>query len=104
MGNWNMEKERIICAAIWFDDGNKYDHQPVNINTGFVITGMRHHNCFQTLVIISEAIDKHTKFEKQQGFITTLNKFVSRERAAKIAYKSGQTKYDVGKLFSEDLY
>lgn len=100
-----MEKERIICAAIWFDDGVKYDHQPVNINTGFVIAGMRHHNCFQTLAIFSKVSDINVaQFEKQQGFITTLNKFVSRERAAKIAHKSGQTKYDVGKLFSEDLY
>jgi len=99
-----MERERIICAAIWFDDGKKYDHQPVNINSGFVIAGMRHHNCFNTVIILSESIDKHTHYEKSQGFITTHNKFVTRERAAKIAYKAGQTKLHVGKLFSEDLY
>lgn len=99
-----MEKEKIICAAIWFDDGEKYDHQPVNINSGFVIAGMRHHNCFQTLAILSKDIGSHVKYEKVQGFITTLNKFVTRERAAKIAYEAGQIKMNVGKLFSEDLY
>lgn len=99
-----MEKEKIICAAIWFDDGEKYDHQPVNINSGFVIAGMRHHNCFQTLAIISRDIGSHVKYEKAQGFITTLNKFVTRERAAKIAYEAGQTIMNLGKLFSEDLY
>ena len=39
--------ERILCAAIHFDDGKtKYEFQPPNIDTGFVIAGWRHGNCF----------------------------------------------------------
>ena len=37
--------ERILCAAIWYNDGKKHVHQPINIETGFVICGRRHHNC-----------------------------------------------------------
>jgi len=38
----------IICAAIWFKDGNKYSHQPRNVDSGLVVCGRRHHNCFLT--------------------------------------------------------
>ena len=99
-----MEKERIICAAILFDNGGKYPHQPVNINHGFVIAGMRHHDCLVTMAILSDSKTSYLRYKQSQGFITTKNRFVSREIAAKIAKESGQTKIDVGTLFSEDLY
>lgn len=99
-----MEKERIICAAIWFDDGRNYVHQPKNINSGFVIAGMRHHNCFNTVSILTGDTGHHIEYEKEQGFLTTHNRFVNRKVAAKIAYDAGQTMIGLGKLFSEDLY
>jgi hypothetical protein len=37
-----MEKEYILCAAIWFDDGKEYRLQPKNITTGLVLCGWRH--------------------------------------------------------------
>jgi hypothetical protein len=97
-------EERIICAAIWFDDGRDYVHQPKNISSGFVIAGMRHHNCFNTVSILTADIEHHTQYEKEQGFITTHNRFVDREEGAKIAYDAGQIKIELKKLFSEDLY
>ena len=38
------KKEYILCAAIHWDDGETYPHQPKNITTGLVICGRRHHN------------------------------------------------------------
>jgi hypothetical protein len=32
--------ERIICPAIWIDDGEKYENQPGNIKTGYVVFGI----------------------------------------------------------------
>lgn len=96
-------KEKILCAAIWVDDGKQYVHQPTNIKSGFVICGHRHHNCFTTLSLICED-KKAFNYEKQQGFLTNTNRFVTREEAAIIAYKAKQIKEEVKKLFSEDLY
>jgi hypothetical protein len=104
-------EERIICSAIWFDDSNNHVHQPINIKSGFVICGMRHHNCFTTLSVLSDYdFKKVTEFKKGminhevQGFITTKNRFVDREEAAIIAFNSGQISVQIEKLFSEDLY
>ena len=44
----------ITCSAIWFKDGIKHDHQPFNIETGFVICGHSHHNCFMTAYILNK--------------------------------------------------
>jgi hypothetical protein len=29
--------EKILCAAIWYDDGKKYIMQPKNIDSGIVV-------------------------------------------------------------------
>ena len=31
--------EWIICRAIWIDDGEKYENQPENVKTGYVVYG-----------------------------------------------------------------
>jgi len=93
----------IICSAIWFNDSIKYDHQPFNIEIGFVICGHRHHNCFMTAYILN----KDTKLQtvnNTQGFLTNDNLFVTREEAAIIAYNAKQISESTNKLFSEDLY
>lgn len=101
------DKEYILCAAIWFDD--KIDHNEICLEgkTGFVICGRRHHNCFNTAYILSNKNTDYLKFEKEQGFITNTNRFVSRIEAAKIAFEAEQipspTSHPAG-LFSEDLY
>ena len=112
MGN----NEKIICAAIHFDDGKEYFHQPKNTPTGITICGMRHHNCFATIALIVEAyggtIEKGKKrafpgFKETQGFLTSENRFVDRKEALSIALLENQVldKTKLGDmLHSEDLY
>jgi len=38
----NYKKKHILCAAIWYDDGEKHKFQPQNITIGFVLGGLRH--------------------------------------------------------------
>lgn len=109
-------KEKIICAAIYFDDGENHAHQPINIEKGFVICGMRHPNCYATLAILkgksSRLIYKHAV----QGFITTDRRFLNGTEAARIAFEAGQIinwvendkwediDWSTVELFSEDIY
>ena len=98
-------KEYILCAAIHYNDNKEYYHQPINIKTGFVVTGHRHHNCFMTVKILREPI----KGDHTQGFLTNTNKFVNRIEAMRIAISAGQggnySKMRLSEpLFSEDLY
>jgi len=44
-----IEKEFILCAAIWVNDETIHSQQPINIEIGFVICGRRHNNCYQTI-------------------------------------------------------
>lgn len=105
-------KEYILCAAVWFDDGNKHSHQPKNIETGIVVCGRRHHNCFATIGgRVSERNEIGLR-EKEQGFLTSLDRFVSREEAAEIALSIGQFANEEEKreveithyLYSENIY
>jgi len=98
----------IICAAIWFRNGNKYSHQPRNIDSGIVVCGRRHHNCFLTaselnggkrIEGLSEANAKAV-----QGFLTSNDIFVDRKEAGQIAFDAGQIPELTNCLFSEDLY
>lgn len=98
----NFKEEYVACSAIWYDDGYIYLHQPKNISKGFVVLGMRHCNCFITVQILRGKMDRSVKII--QGFMTSNNKFVDRTEAAKIAYRSSQTKELKNTLFSEDLY
>jgi hypothetical protein len=94
--------EYILCAAIWVNDGEKYIHQPNNIETGMVFCGRRHHNCF---VILNKAMPEWKEAENVvQGFITSEDRFVDREEAARVAHSAQQIKNAMERLFSEDLY
>jgi hypothetical protein len=104
-----VSKPYILCAAIWYNDDNVHKHQPRNIDSGFVVAGRRHHNCFITSFILGEELTVKDKISDgewkiTQGFITSDDIFLNREDAGKIAYDSGQTKKLVKQLFSEDLY
>jgi hypothetical protein len=100
--------ERVVCAAVHYQDGNKYEHQPRNIESGVVICGWRHHNCLATVFALKPSL----KMESAtiQGFITTKGRFVDRKEARIVAFKAGQVKdwtsnhRDILELFSEDLY
>lgn len=97
-------KEYILCAAIWFDDSNLYLFQPRNITTGLVLCGHRHGVIFQQIGGLVGERKNLGIYEKEQGFLTNLNRFVDREEGAKIAYAAGQIAEVSDMLFSEDLY
>lgn len=115
-------KEFIICAAIYINDNKQHLEQPDNIEIGFVVSGRRHGDCYATISAITgipinncilQFIDKSTyDFRKHQGFITSLNRYVDRKEAWKIALENNQIIYglkatDNGEdsiLISENLY
>ena len=110
-------KEYIICASIHFNDGKKHENQPVNIDTGFVVSGRRHHNCYSTLAAIAKSIGLEerikvlmNKTERDgQGFITNTNRHVDRKEGYLIAKSAGQLLHNIHDasnpiLISEDLY
>ena len=115
-----MEKEFILCAAVWIDDKQIHKQQPINVESGFVISGRRHNNCYQTIVDLKGDLDVYIKslgltdddYRKSQGFITSLDRFVSRKEAWVIAKENNQIQYglkqsDNGEesyLISENLY
>ena len=93
--------EKIICAAIYYNDYTKHHHQPTNINTGFVICGYRH--C--SILSAAYALCASKQLEKVEGFLTNRNRFLDRADAKIVAMQSGQireTKFN--ELYSEDLY
>lgn len=98
------QTEKIICAAVWFQDGQTtYIHQPKNISSGYVVAGRRHHNCF-TLHAMLTGVGQ--KAESVQGFLTDTDRFVDRKEAMEIAKQSGQVpkSQSFEELYSEDLY
>lgn len=93
--------EKIICAAIYYNDYTKHQHQPTNINTGFVICGYRHCSILSTAYVL--CVGKH--LEKVEGFLTNRNRFLDRADAKIVAIQSGQIKETkFNELYSEDLY
>ena len=95
----------ILCAAIWFKDGQKHEHQPRNIDSGFVVAGRRHHNVYLTVADIKDVPYKDYGYsENIQGFLTSDDRFVNRKEAGQIAFDAGQTAKLTECLFSEDLY
>ena len=113
-------KEYILCASIHFDDGKEHSHQPKNIETGFVVCGRRHHNCYTSLQAIAETLgiadEKALKLIERagrdvQGFITNHDRHVDRKEAYLIAKEANQILYGAGMtdkenqiLISENLY
>jgi len=111
------KQEYIICAANHYNDGKEHVHQPVNVESGYVLTGMRHHNCISTFIVMIDALDgkvtREDMFEAQgddaiQGFLTSKNRFLNRKEAGALAISVGQiekTNYlSGGRLDSSDLY
>lgn len=88
--------EYIIASAILLND---YEDAPNGgpYRDSSYRTALRHH------IIYRDHNDVSRK-PQSQGFVTNQLRFVSREEAAEIAYKAGQIKEHVDKLFSEDLW
>ena len=101
-------KEYILCAANHYNDGKKHNHQPKNIDSGFVVCGRRHHNCITTFaIIVGFPYDENAlelRRTERQGFLTNEDRFVEREEAAQIAFEAGQIKQHTITLYSEDVY
>jgi len=86
-------KEIVICAAIKTSDGT-------------IARGHRHNHCFQVLRDMGFDFNKS---DGEQGFITSKNRFVSREEGRKLQDEAGIKSvspegYVANTLFSEDLY
>ncbi len=97
----SSEKERILCAAIWFDDKIEYPHQPKNIDQGRVFSGWRHSSIYPQLRVYVLGS------EITEGFLSSQNRFLTRIEAGKTALSTGQIKelkYSDEDLYSEDLY
>lgn len=93
MPSFSDAKEIVICAALKADDGS-------------IILGKRHSNCFITAK--QKGLDV-IRDPAMQGFVTSKNRFVSREEALKIQKAAGVKSnspdgYRGNKLYSEDLY
>lgn len=94
--------EHIVCSAIYYDNGVECPNQPKNINTGMVMCGLRHNNCFGGFYATGIKV---TNKDVVQGFLTSENMFVDRKRAYQIAYTSFQIYSKKTKtLMSEDLF
>ena len=108
IGEVRVSTPYIICAAIWFKDGKKYSHQPRNVDSGLVVCGRRHHNCFLTAFELNggKKIEGLNELDENavQGFLTSDDRFVNRKEAGQIAFDAGQTAKLTECLFSEDLY
>jgi hypothetical protein len=92
--------EIILCAAIWYKDHSTPGQTVVNVE-GLVLCGYRHPH------IIGQYLELHGRTalaNHEQGFLTSKNRFVSREEAAEIAFAVRQIPKQVKKLYSEDLY
>ena len=89
----SSKAEYILCAAIHILDGEIHEHQPKNVETGYVVTGWRHHNCYQTISLINQR--KIRKHRDIQGFLTSKNRFLDRKEAGQLAKQCNQIDLDV---------
>jgi hypothetical protein len=106
-------EEKIICAAVWYKelelkkDVPFYSYLPKNLDKGIVFSGHRHGQCIYSKCAITGLRDAESG-ENEQGFLTSKNRFVSREEALEIALKQNQvidhSQIRGNKLYSEDLY
>ena len=76
-------KEYVICAAIWYKDGNEYPRGRFaqNLKTGKVIGQWRHGNC---IAIHPTNPEYNGGIESVQGFLTSTGNFVDRWQGIEI--------------------
>lgn len=110
-----MAQKRILCVALYLDDGKPHTNQPANITSGFIIAGRRHDDCYETLSIICRVSGGSAmKFDilaAKRGFLSSDGFFYDRKEAFLIALEAGQvsTAYQNGadedsSLVSDQLY
>jgi len=103
--------EYILCAAIWYrfipvkKEIPSSVVLPVNCDQGLVFCGYRHNHCMYTMVAVTGIRSVESEVGTYiQGFLTSKNRFVDREEAAKIHMANGHEVEFENRLFSEDLY
>lgn len=104
-----QDREYILCSAIWYKDLPTQKLLATNIDKGIIVCGHRHGNIIATVKALAEL--RTVKFgadsvgETEQGFLTSKNRFVSREEAAIIAFSTGQIAIEkLTLLYSEDVW
>ena len=101
----DYKQEIVICAAIWVQDDKKRPYQPTNIPSGTVFCGLRHPSILSQLAAYGIA----HKNRSVQGFLTSKNRFLTREEASELVRNNNQEMVvDRNaireQLYSEDLY
>lgn len=106
--------ERILCAAIFVETGSAEPPRRSYAypSTGLVFCGWRHGDCFTTLHAWADLLSPEQRLQigeeqiagKNQGFLTSTGRYVSREEAMLLARAAGQTDSTNERLYSEDLY
>lgn len=100
----NGKIELVMCAANYYNDGKDYMFQPYNIDKGFVICGWRHGCCGMSYMAANK---EATRWDGCiQGFLTTKNRFLTRDEALELVISTGQHDGNImgGELTSEDLW
>lgn len=87
-------KEYVICAAIWYKDGEEYPRGMFaqNLKTGEVIGQWRHGNC---IAVLPTNPKYNGGIESVQGFLTSKGNFVDRWQGMQIAHDAGQVSDEV---------
>ena len=107
-----MDKEYILCSAIWYKELPTAKLLPKNIDSGIVVCGWRHGNCINTMMTLGKlrtvTFSDDGVGEHEQRFLTNNNRFVDRTEARNVAFEAGQL---AGRevrhrteLFSEDVW
>lgn len=109
--NGDVEKieEYILCAAVLYEDGIVYDLRPDNIETGLVVCGRRHGDCYMTILGLKPDYAETATERDNQGFMSSKNRYVDRVEAYQIAKAAGQLLMNLDEqekpqLISENLY
>lgn len=79
----------------------------IRTKSGLIIRGQRHHDCIY--IAMRSGAKRSDIYLAEQGFVTSKNRFVSREEGRKLQDAAGVKSlnrygYVDGTLFSEDLY
>lgn len=102
------DSEYILCSAIWYKDLPTQNLLPTNIEKGIIVCGHRHGHIIATVKALAGLrtvkLGADSVGETEQGFLTSKNRFVSREEAAIMAFSIGQIAVEKRTLYSEDVW
>lgn len=103
----SFPREYIVCSAVWIKE-IQGTHRPKNIDSGYVVAGLRHHNCIETISMMKGSRDHNGKPVdcSNQWFLTSHNRYISRKEALIMAKENWQF---IGPqhgniLYSENIY